>query len=197
MSRAVCWMLAALLAGGCASAPSRPDDLCAIFAERGRWHRAAQSAERRWRIPMPTMMAVMHKESSFKANARPPRRKILGIIPGRRPSTAFGFAQATDAAWKDYVRATGNRFADRDDFADAVDFVGWYLHRAHRQAGIARNDARNLYIAYYAGVGGYRRGAWRGNRWLIDAAGKVAARSSRYATQLRGCKLDRRRWWFG
>ena len=190
-------LLLAVLLGGCASAPpSNPDNLCAIFKERPKWHRAAKKAERRWSISSSVMMAVMHKESSYRSDAKPPRTKLLRVIPWKRQSSAFGFAQATDAAWKDYLRSTGNRFAERDDFADAVDFVGWYLNNAHQQANIPTTDARGLYLAYYSGIGGYKRGTWRNNAWLKGAAAKVSARSSRYAGQLSRCKL-KRRGWFG
>ena len=183
----------AALAAGCASAPpSNPDNLCAIFKERPKWYRAAVKAERRWSVATPVMMAVMHKESSYIHDAKPPRRKLLRVIPLGRQSSAYGFAQATDAAWKDYLQDTGNRFAKRDDFADAVDFVGWYLARAHRLAGIPRTDARALYLSYYAGIGGYQRGTWKNNAWLKGAAAKVAARSGRYAGQLKPCRLKRR-----
>lgn len=183
--------IAAVLAGGCATAPpANPNDLCAIFTERPRWHRAATDAQRRWRAPIAVMMAVMYKESSYQHDAKPPRKKLFGVIPWLgRESSAYGFAQATDAAWQDYVRGTGNRGADRDRFGDAVDFVGWYLNNAHRRAGIARADARNLYIAYYAGIGGYQRGTWKNNAWLKDAAARVASRSERYAGQLAGCRF--------
>ena len=182
--------IAVVLAAGCATAPpANPNDLCAIFTERPRWHRAATDAQRRWRTPIAVMMAVMYKESSYRHDAKPPRKKLFGVIPWRRESSAYGFAQATDAAWQDYVRGTGNRGADRDRFGDAVDFVGWYLNNAHRRAGIARADARNLYIAYYAGIGGYQRGTWKNNAWLKDAAARVASRSERYAGQLAGCRF--------
>ena len=183
-------VLAVAAMPGCVSGPpTNPDDLCAIFAERPRWHRAAKDAERRWRAPIPVMMAVMYKESSYRHDAKPPRKKLFGVIPWLgRESTAYGFAQATDAAWQDYVRGTGNRGADRDRFNDAVDFVGWYLNNAHRRAGIGRADARNLYLAYYAGIGGYQRGTWRNNAWLKGAAARVAQRSERYTTQLARCR---------
>lgn len=185
------------LLGGCASTPpSNPDNLCAIFKERPKWHRAAKKAESRWKIHSSVMMAVMHKESSYRSDAKPPRTKLLWVIPWKRESSAFGFAQATDAAWKDYLRATGNRFAQRDSFDDAVDFVGWYLNNAHRQAGIRATDAHRLYLAYYSGIGGYKRGTWKNNAWLKGAAAKVATRSSRYAGQLANCRL-KRRGWFG
>ena len=191
--------LAAAVLAGCASRPpSNSENLCEIFKERPRWYRAAKSAENRWRIPAPVMMAVMYKESSYVANARPARSRLLWIIPWKRSSSAYGFAQATDAAWSDYLRDTGNRSADRDDFADAVDFVGWYLNRSHRHLNIAREDAHSLYLSYYAGLGGYRRGTWRNNAWLKDAAARVDQRSRRYQRQLERCpRLDRRRWLFG
>ena len=141
------------------------------------------------------MMAVMYKESSYVAKARPPRSRLLWVIPWKRSSSAYGFAQATDAAWSDYLRDTRNRSADRDDFADAIDFVGWYLNRSHRHLNIAADDANALYLTYYAGMGGYQRGTWRNNDWLKDAAARVDRRSTRYAGQLASCRgLDRRRW---
>ena len=191
-------ILAGVLSAGCTSGPpSNADDLCMIFKERPGWYRGAKAAAKRWEIPAPVMMAVMYKESSYVANARPPRGRLLWVIPWKRSSTAYGFAQATDDAWSDYLRDTGNRFADRDDFADAVDFVGWYLNRSHRHLNIAADDARRLYLSYYAGLGGYRRGTWRNNDWLKGAAVRVGKRSARYRRQLERCSgLDDRGWWF-
>ena len=182
-------VLLALLAGCASTPPGNPNDLCAIFKEKPRWFRAAKKSETRWGVPSSVMMAVMYKESSYIADAKPPRTKLLWVIPWKRESDAVGFAQATDAAWKDYLKATGNRFAERDDFADAVDFVGWYMNTAHRRAGIAVTDARSLYLSYYSGITGYMRGTWKNNDWLKGAADKVATRSTRYAGQMRRCRV--------
>lgn len=192
-------VIAATVLAGCAGGPpSSTEDLCKIFKERPRWYRAAQTAEKRWQIPTPVMMAVIHKESSYVAKARPPRGRLLWVIPWKRSSSAYGFAQATDDAWSDYLRDTRNRGADRDDFADAIDFVGWYLNRSHRHLNIAPDDARALYLSYYVGLGGYRRGTWKNNDWLKDAAARVDRRSNRFERQLARCRgLERRRWWFG
>ena len=186
-------VVVAMWPAGCASTPpAKQDDLCAVFKERPRWHRAAKDAERRWRAPIAVMMAVMQKESSYRHNAKPPRKKLLGVIPRlARESSAYGFAQATDAAWLDYQRSTGNRRAKRDKFADAVDFVGWYLHTAHQRAGIAKSDAKNQYLAYYSGIGGYQRGVWKTNAWLKGAAARVARRAGNYASQLAKCRIRR------
>ena len=187
-------LLALAMLAGCASRPlSNTEDLCKVFKERPRWYRDSVASEKRWRIPTPVMMAVVNKESSFVAKARPPRGRLLWVIPGKRSSSAYGFAQATDEAWSDYLRETRSRFADRDDFGDAIDFVGWYLNRSHRHLNIAADDARTLYLTYYAGMGGYQRGTWRNNAWLKDAAARVAARADRYERQLANCRgLGRR-----
>ena len=39
-------------------------------------------------------MSFVYQESSFKADARPEREKILGFIPWFRPSSAVGYSQA-------------------------------------------------------------------------------------------------------
>ncbi|MCY3819145.1 MAG: hypothetical protein OXH52_07265 [Gammaproteobacteria bacterium] len=203
MKRKIAASLAACVAGvvlvshGCASTPSNASDICDVFDEKPGWYRHAKKAEKTWNIPIPIMMATAYKESSFRHDARPPRTKILGVIPWRRPSSALGFAQATDETWEDYKRDSGHARASRKRFSDAIDFVGWYHDRAHRALGIPRNDARSLYLAYHEGLTGYRNGAWKRNAWLRGAADRVAANSQRYTRQLRTCRRFLDRGWLG
>ncbi|MDC0237036.1 transglycosylase SLT domain-containing protein [Gammaproteobacteria bacterium] len=183
---------------GCASTPPEdPDDVCEIFAEKPKWYRAVDASYKWWGIQPSTLMAVAHKESSYVPDARPPRRKFLWIFPGRRPSSAYGYAQATDETWDDYLRDRGRRFADRDDFDDAVDFIGWYLNRASRELSIPQTNVQHLYLAYHEGLSGYRRGTWKRNQWLRNAAARVSATAAIYEAQLRSCRsrLSKRRWW--
>ena len=42
------------------------------------------------------------------------------------------FAQALDGTWERYKSETGREFADRDDFEDAIDFVGWYTNMSNQ-----------------------------------------------------------------
>ena len=191
-------LLAVLLAGCSSSPPKRPDDLCAVFSEKPGWYKAARRAEKRWGMPIPVGMSFIHKESSYRAKARPERQKILWVIPWKRPSSAYGYAQITDEAWQDYRRERGSWLSGRDDMEDALDFIGWYNHRSHRKLGLDKHDAYSLYVAYYAGPTGYAQGRWRSNDAIKGYARRVADRAYRYGQQLKRCekKLRRSRWFF-
>ena len=95
--------LMAFSLAACASAPSRVTDACAVFEQRdgffNNWARDAKKAEREFGVPVPILMATIYVESGFRANARPPRTKLLGFIPWKRQSTAYGYAQALDGPW--------------------------------------------------------------------------------------------------
>ena len=128
-----------VLATGCAtSRPENVENICAIFEEKKSWYKAAKQSEKRWGTPTHVQMAIIHQESSFNFNARPPRTKMLGVIPWKRPSDAYGYAQALESTWDWYRKDTGRRSADRDDFDDAIDFVGWYTDKSQKAAGSSK-----------------------------------------------------------
>jgi hypothetical protein len=188
-------ILLAQLAACAATRPANTGDVCQVFEQRRSWFRAAQRAEDRWNIPVPVSMAFIDQESGFRARAKPPRKRILGFIPGRRPSNAYGYAQALDSTWEQYQRESGNRISRRSNFADAVDFVAWYNRGSVRASGIAPNDAYNLYLAYHEGNGGFQRRTYTGKTWLLDTARAVQNKATRYETQLRGCERKLGRNW--
>ena len=106
--------LAALLLTACSSAPpDAPDDICAVFEERPGWYDDVRDAQDAWGLPIHVGMAFVHRESSYVSDARPPRETLLWVIPWLRPSSAYGYAQATREAWQDYRDATGRLLADR------------------------------------------------------------------------------------
>ena len=186
-----------MLLNSCATTPpARQDNLCHVFSEQPRWYRAAAKSEKRWGVPVAVQMAFVQRESSFRSRARPPRDKLLGVVPWKRPSSAYGYAQATDGTWKRYQQATRSPFADRNDFADAVDFIGWYNRESHRRLKIRLDDAHRLYLAYHEGFGGYARGTYKSKPNVQQYAKKVNQRASRYAEQLKRCrkKFERKRW---
>jgi hypothetical protein len=184
-------LLSIYLLGACSTRPpAQPEDLCQIFAEKSAWHQAAQGMTQRWGTPSFVTMAMMYQESSFREDARPPMRYFLGVIPYGRPSTAYGYAQVKDETWADYQRETGNSWASRDDFADALDFMGWYTSKSQKVNGISKWDAYNQYLNYHEGWGGFSRGSHLQKAWLLPVAAKVDARAKRYAMQYRSCKAQ-------
>ncbi|KAB7627679.1 transglycosylase SLT domain-containing protein [Alkalilimnicola sp. S0819] len=191
------WLLAALLAGCATKPPSEPHDACEIFREKPDWYEASREAAERWGTPVHVQLAIMHQESTFVHDARPPRGRLLWVIPWRRPSSAYGYAQVLDGTWRWYQEDTGRHGASRDDYADAADFVAWYVHTSHRMLGLSKWNIRAQYLAYHEGQGGYRRGTHRHKGWLVRVADRVSARGSRYHTQLSRCAeaLNNRGWW--
>ena len=99
--------------------------------------------------------------------------------------------------WNWYKKKTGNWSASRDDFADVVDFIGWYGSMSDKTLGINKRDARNQYLAYHEGHGGYQRKTYKRKPWLLEVAKKVERNAARYRAQLAKCENTlERRWRF-
>ncbi len=190
MRKRIVLACAALLAlTACASGP--PDqvhDACLILEDNRAWWRALERTEERWGVSPGVQLAILKRESSFNARARPARTRLLGFIPGPRPSSAYGYAQALETTWHWYRRDTGRRRADRDDFSDAVDFIGWYAAKSRELAGVPSHDAYALYLTYHEGHGGYSRGTYRNKAWLLRAASEVRSDAARYNAQIAQCE---------
>jgi len=192
-------LAAALLLSSCTTyRPAQVDNICAIFHGEPDWYGAAVAANKEWGTPIWVMMSIIHQESKFIDDARPPRNWFL-FIPLPRSSSAYGYAQAQDPAWGEYLQQRGRWGADRDDFEDAIDFVGWYTHTTQRTLGISKWDAYHQYLAYHEGRGGYQRGSWKKKPWLQKVADKVKKQAATYNSQLKSCRtaLDKQiRGWF-
>ncbi|MEJ2897465.1 hypothetical protein RVU96_06255 [Bordetella avium] len=190
--------LAAL--AGCASTrpPGNPEDICAIFREKPQWHNAALKAQEKWETPVQVPIAMMYQESSFKHDALPPRYYFLGFIPWGRVSSAYGYAQAKDETWADYKREAGGWLSSRDDFADAIDFMAWYMSKTQRINGVSKWDAYGQYLNYHEGWTGYRNRSYDRKTWLLRVARQVQVRAERFAAQYQGCEreLGRGGWLF-
>jgi len=180
-----------LVLSACASQPSQINNICAVFDQRDgwvdNWQTAAQRTEQKYGVPVHVLMATVRKESGFKGDARPPRKKLLGFIPWSRKSSAYGYSQALDGTWSQYQVETGNFTARRGKFADAVDFVGWYHSKTAAKYGVAPNDTYRLYLAYYMGWTGYQRGDWQSNAGLQRYARETQDMADQYANQLQAC----------
>jgi len=188
-----------ILVSACATKPpSRVDSLCSIFTEKPKWYKAAKKSARKWGGPLHLPMAIMYQESSFKHNAKPPMQYFLGFIPTGRASNAYGYSQALKSTWKEYEEEAGSVFSDRDNFANAYDFIQWYMHKSYSRNGVSKSDGYAQYLNYHEGHGGYARATYSSKTWLINTAKKVDQRSKKYAEQLTQCQtqLDKRRRWF-
>ncbi|MGM0544565.1 MAG: lysozyme-like domain containing protein [Pseudomonadota bacterium] len=183
-----------LLLSGCATfAPNPPEDqsnICEIFREQPSWYDYALESEDTWGTPIATQMSFIQQESSFRSHVRPDRKYYLGFIPGPRPSSAKGYAQAQDPVWGEYEDQAGSLFARRTHMKHATDFIGWYNQRTREQTGISLNNPEHLYYAYHEGAGGYQRGTYRGKPHVLSAGRQVAARANRYQSQLNSCEAE-------
>ncbi len=172
---------------GCASTlppPKNKENVGAIFNEYPHWYHAAKKTEAKWGVPVPVQMAIIYYESSFNGNAKPPRRHVLGLIPWKHQSTAYGYAQALDGTWEDYLAKAGRFFAARNKFESATDFIGWYSEQARQRLGIPSSDPYNLYLAYHEGLGGFQRRSYLQKPWLMRVAKKVAVKAQLFQNQL-------------
>lgn len=174
----------------CSTIPTTPrntENLCAIFKQKPSWYKASNAAYQKWGVPVPVQMAIMHQESHFVADATPPSGFFSWLGFG---SSAYGYAQAKNETWRDYQNKSGKTFANRDSFADACDFMGWYSQTSFQKLGIQKNDARNLYLAYHEGHGGFKRQTYNTKPWLLTVSNKVAQRANQFQQQLRACGLQ-------
>nr|WP_241264330.1 hypothetical protein [Bowmanella dokdonensis] len=186
-----CALLAVSLSGCATSPPKDTSNLCEIFYEKRDWYDAASDMNSKWGVPIHVPMAMMYQESSFRHDALPPRDYVFfGLIPWGRVSSAYGYSQAKTPTWQDYVRETGNGWASREDFDDAMDFMGWFISKTHKINGVSKWDAYAQYLNYHEGWGGYKRKTYNRKAWLKTVAAKVKDRSYRYAKQLKSCQED-------
>ncbi len=187
-----------LFLGGCTTTPPQnPDNLCDIFREKDDWYDAAVQMRDSWGVPIHVPMAMMYQESSFKAQALPPKDYVFfGLIPWGRVSSAYGYSQAKTPTWADYIRESGNSGADRDDFDDAIDFMGWFISKSAKINGVSKWDAYQQYLNYHEGWGGYKRKTYLKKDWLVKVAKRVKQRSLKYAGQLKQCEDELDSGWF-
>lgn len=172
------------------SQPKNTHNICAIFREKDDWYEYTQNTYVKWGVPIHVQMAIMHQESRFVADAQPPRPWVMGFIPWFRNSSAYGYPQAQDGTWDWYLDEAGSWSADRDDFEDASDFVGWYCTVSYKKLGISRWDAAKQYLAYHEGHTGYKRKSYKKKPWLIKVSRKVAKQANTYNKQLKACQQE-------
>ena len=194
MKRLLYFFLTVVILNSCVTSRSfNSNDLCSIFKSNPQWKSITEKTKQKWGVPVTLQLAFIKQESSFKKNAKPPRGKLLGIIPGKRASSAYGYSQALDGTWEDYKKSSGNLLASRKDFKDASDFIGWYVDGSHRLLKIKKNDVYSQYLAYHEGRSGYKSKTYNKKKWLLDVSKKVESQAILYTKQLKNCKILKRK----
>ena len=181
--------LISIFAVACTSMnPSNTADSCIIFKDKRNWYKSTKNSLDKWNVPIALQLAIIKQESSFKQFAKPKRKRLLGIIPGSRPSTAFGYAQVTNPTWEWYKQSTGKNNVSRANFNDVTDFIGWYSDQSLKMLGISKKDYFNQYLAYHEGHGGWKKNSYKSKKWLIKAAKNVESNAKKYNKQLKQCE---------
>ena len=88
-------------------------DSCILFKEKKNWYKSTKKSYEKWGAPIAFQLAIINQESSFKQFAKPKRKRLFGLIPGNRPSTAFGYAQVTKPTWDWYKSKTNNNVSNK------------------------------------------------------------------------------------
>ena len=185
-------MLFLIILSGCVTDRNfNQSNLCDIFQTNPQWKSYAEKTKDKWGVPVSLQLSFIKQESSFNRTARPPRQKVLGLIPGLRPSSAYGYSQALDGTWEEYRQSTGNYNADRKNFADASDFIGWYVDGSYRLLKIEKTDVYNHYLAYHEGKGGFQKKSYNKKKWLLDVAKKVENQAKEYSDQIKKCNFHK------
>ena len=168
--------------------PKNTVDSCILFKEKKNWYKSTKKSYEKWSTPIALQLAIINQESSFKQFAKPKRKRLIGLIPGSRPSSAFGYAQVTNPTWNWYKSRTGRNNASRANFSDVTDFIGWYADQSEKILGIAKNDFYNQYLAYHEGHSGWKKDSYKSKKWLLDSAKRVETNANRYNSQMKHCE---------
>ena len=186
------FLILSLILSSCVTDRSfNTSNICDIFKTNPKWKSYTENTKEKWGVPVSLQLSFIKHESSFQRTARPPRKKVLGIIPGLRASSAYGYSQALDGTWEEYKKATGNSKADRKNFEDASDFIGWYIEGSYRLLKLDKSDVYNHYLAYHEGRGGYQKKSFNKKKWLLEVAKKVERQAKEYSSQIKKCNFHK------
>ena len=179
-----------LLGISCSLIPSKKmsqHDACSIIEAKRSWKSALIKTNTKWNISPGMQLSFILTESNFRPRAKTARKYFLGVFPTGRLSSAFGYAQAIDSTWEEYQKKSGNRFSSRTNFADSVDFIGWYASETAKKLKISESDVFNQYLAYHQGHKGYQRGSYKTKSNLLKVARRTQANARTFNLQLKNC----------
>ena len=171
--------LAVLLSASIAPTPAHGDQsassregVCAVLDAHPGWAQAVAGAANRWGAPPALLLSFIRQESNFRAG--------LG-----RKAGVYGYAQAAPATWALYRQDSDRPDADRNNFADSIDFVAWYVSGTLERTGAPYSKVAAHYLAYSRGpapIGPAHMGSLRN-------AARVVGYAKAYERDLAACPL--------
>ncbi len=170
----------------CISAPRDTSNTCLMFTDNYFWYKFVKNSEKKWGAPVELQMAIIQRESDFDWLAAPEWDKLFKVIPYKRKSSAFGYSQAINKTWDQFVRETDQPLALRISFNDSVDFIGWYINKSNQILKIPKDDYFKQYIAYHEGWGSFKD--YKKSPKVIPYAREVDRVAKKYKAQLNQCK---------
>ena len=178
----------AILHVGCHKRPSADiHNACDLFSTQFDWYRYHHKSRLEHGVPIWLQLAIVHMESKFDPFAVPVKERKNGRII-KTWSSAQGYAQALDNSWKEYTQERPSWWRSRNYYKDSTDFIGWYLNKCHKYAGIPKNDPYKMYLCYHEGISGYKKGSYHKKKAIIDYAKKTDALARKYHQQLKKCE---------
>lgn len=178
--------LAAFFFMGCSTQPpANPNNLCSVFQDKDSWYVAAHKVHAKYGIPIDTAIAIL-AQNSKRSN------QDNGLFESLTSAVGLGnegFLVVSDEIWQQYKDEAGNFLSDRGSFADALDFMGWYMNKAKEKSGIALFDAYNQYLVYREGFDAFNTRSYTAKVWLLNEASEVRNRALEYRKQLLRCNL--------
>ena len=180
-------LVTSLLFSGSSFSPQTYDEnICEIVTSHWGWAESLESASKKHKISKGLILSIIFHESSFRSDVRPPPKKYLGFISWQT-SSAYGYAQVKDETWKWYRSHNPGWFQSRTQFGDSCDFIGWYFGLFVKKNPTMKSEYADFYLSYHEGLGGYKSGSYKGNKWLINKAHSVSERAKKYDIQLQSC----------
>jgi hypothetical protein len=163
----------------------KANNICDVLSNHTNWYHSLEDVEKKWNVRKDLILAFIHQESRFQSDARP--HKDVHIA-NNTLSNAYGFAQVKDETWDWYQTKTQHYNARRDVFADAIDFMGWYMNESTKRLRISKRDVVRQYLSYHEGQGGFEQRTFLKKPWLLKVAKKVQKKAKLYRSQLKRCE---------
>lgn len=172
-----------LMLSGCEKAINR-HNMCALFKDNTAWYQYHKYYEQKYKVPMAITLAIIEKESGFKAHARPVKTWLIkNVIPWEYASSSYGYAQALNGSWSEFQKAHKGEYHVRSAYKSNVAFINWYLHKyADRYKSV-----EDKYLIYHNGPYSNPKKA---KQSVLHYAKEVAKKANTYDKQLKQCKLE-------